>query len=358
MPETDVGKRKRRRRGRKTALALAVLAAGGAAAVIIQGRTGQADGQVAVELPPNTAEVTRQTLNDAQTADGELGYGPATTVVSRLPGTITSLPGSGSQVERGQAMYKVDDKAVTLMYGQTPAYRALTVGSQGPDVRQLEENLSALGYSGFTVDDEYTSATATAFSRWQESQGLTETGVVELGRVVFAPGAIRVDSLEAEQGQPVAPGQKVLTYTGTAKAVTVDLDVADQRLAKKGAAVRITLPRDTAITGRVDEVSTVIEPGDDPKTKVEVVVGLEDQQAAEAYALASVQVTFTADERKDVLTVPVAALLALQEGGFGVEVVEGSATRYVPVRTGLFADGRVEISGDAITDGTVVGTPK
>jgi peptidoglycan hydrolase-like protein with peptidoglycan-binding domain len=354
----------KQRRGRftKVAVAVAVLAAGGAAAMILPNRAGQAGDEATAELPPNTAKVTRQTLNDAQTVDGELGYGPTTTAVSRLPGTLTHLPGSGSQIDRGQALYKVDGQAVTLMYGPMPAYRALAVGTEGPDVKQLEENLSALGHTGFTVDGEYTSATATAVEQWQEKQGLTETGIVELGQVVFALGPVRVDSLEAGLGQPVAPGQKVLTHTSTTKAVTVALDVADQRLAKKDAAVRVTLPDNTPVNGRVAEVATVIEPGggpdDDPQTKVEVIVAIEDQKAADAYALASVQVTFTGDERENVLTVPVAALLALQEGGFGVEVVEGTATRYVPVRTGLFADGRVEISGDGIADGTVVGMPK
>ncbi len=43
--------------------------------------------------------------------------------------------------------------------------------------------------------------------------------------------------------------------------------------------------------------------------------------------------------------------------GFGVEVVEGDATRHVPVTTGLFAGGRVEISGDGLTEGMTVGMP-
>jgi len=59
-----------------------------------------------------------------------------------------------------------------------------------------------------------------------------------------------------------------------------------------------------------------------------------------------------------VLAVPVAALLALPEGGFGVEIVEGNTTRIVAVKTGMFAAGRVEVSGEGIAEGMKVGVPK
>ena len=53
----------------------------------------------------------------------------------------------------------------------------------------------------------------------------------------------------------------------------------------------------------------------------------------------------------------VAALLALAEGGYGVQVVDGSTTRIVAVRTGLFADGKVEISGNGLRAGMKVAVP-
>jgi hypothetical protein len=64
-----------------------------------------------------------------------------------------------------------------------------------------------------------------------------------------------------------------------------------------------------------------------------------------------VDVTFTASERKNVLTVPVAALLALAEGGYGVQLVDEGGTRIVRVETGLFSGGRVEISGADVAEG-------
>jgi Putative peptidoglycan binding domain/HlyD family secretion protein len=366
-PAGEEKRRARRRRpGRRAAVAAlaAVAVAGGAAAVVLNGGGGSGKGRAST-LPPNTTQVTQQTLKDEQTEDGQLGYGPAYTATSRLPGTLTKVPESGDVIRRGQELYEVDGDPVVLMYGSKPAYRPLRIGTEGADVERFEKNLKALGYDGFTVDKEYTADTAEAVEEWQDDLGLDETGTVELGRVVFAPEPVRVDSLQANAGDPTGPGRKVLTYTGTDKAVTVELDTTDQRMARKGAAVEVALPDETTVTGRIDEVSTVIQPGegqgDDPSTKVEATIWLRSSKARKAaakYALAAVDVTFTAGSRKDVLTVPVTALVALSEGGFGVEVVKGSTSSYVPVKTGLFADGRVEVSGAGVAEGTVVGVPK
>ncbi|OLT31759.1 peptidoglycan-binding protein [Actinomadura sp. CNU-125] len=306
--------------------------------------------------------MAEQTLKDTETVDGELGYGPTYTASAGVKGTLTDLPASGSVIDRGRELYEVNGDPVVLMYGSKPAYRPLTVGTDGSDVKRFEVNLSALGYDGFTVDDEYSSATAAAVREWQEDIGVEETGIVEPGRVMFARGAVRVDSLQADVGAPVGPGTKVLDYTGTVKAVTVELETSEQRMAKKGSAVEVVLPENETVEAEIDEVTTVIDPGEqgaEPTTKVEVTVWLDSGAAAKAakeYALASVDVTFTAGQRENVLTVPVTALVALSEGGFGVEVVKGSTSAFVPVETGLFADGKVEISGPGIAAGTVVGT--
>ncbi|GAA1840688.1 peptidoglycan-binding protein [Asanoa iriomotensis] len=355
-----------RRRGRGPKIAggaVTVLAVGAAAAATIGFGFGDRDaGSPAAALPPATATVNRQTLDDTQTVDGTLGYGDTTTLTGRLGGTVTALPYAGSVIARGKPIYSVDDEPVVLMLGALPAYRALGDGDEGADVKQLEQNLRALGYTGFTVDDEYTSATAEAVRDWQEDLGVDETGRVDLGRVVFAPGAIRVDSVTAKLAGAAGPGQEVLAYTGTSRVITVQLDVADQRLAKTGTAVTVALPDGKRADGKVTRVYTVIEasddPNGDPETRIEAQVALSDPKAGAGLDVAAVQVTFTAAQHADVLTVPVAALVALAEGGYGVELVEGSTTRYTRVETGLFANGRVEITGDGIAEGVTVGIPK
>ncbi|MEU8208595.1 peptidoglycan-binding domain-containing protein [Micromonospora sp. NPDC049044] len=326
---------------------------------------GGGDRAEAGSAPPATAPVTRQTLADAETAEGELGYGATRTATAKLSGTVTALPPTGSTVQRGRALYSVDNEEVVLLYGGLPAYRTLAPGLAGADVAQFERNLKALGYTGFTVDDEYTGATADAVRDWQEDLGLAETGRVEPGRIIYADREVRVESHQADVGDLTQPGQAVLAYTGTSRLVTVELDVDDQRLAKRNAKVTVRLPDGRTVAGTVSTVETVIQAGaagangqsGEAETKIEVTVAVADPKALAGFDQASADVVFTAAERKDVLTVPVSALLALAEGGYGVQLAEGEASRVVAVTTGLFADGRVEITGADVTEGTLVAVP-
>lgn len=320
-------------------------------------------------LPPATAPVTRETLVDTETETGKLTYGDQASVSARTEGTLTGLPVAGESVDRGKPLYQVDAVPVVMLYGPLPAYRPLSTDTRGADVRQFEENLWALGYRGFTVDDTYTYATATAVKKWQKDLGLAEaarTGTVEPGRVVYTPGPVRVDTLKAAVGDAARTGNAVLTYTGLARVVEVDLEVAAQRLAVVGTPVTVRLPDGRSAPGKVARTRTVVDPGDggaggeggsDPTTKIRVTVTLDDDKVLTGLDQASAGVVFTAARHEGVLTVPVAALLALSEGGYGVQVVTPTGTRTVAVRTGMFANGRVEVSGDGLAEGTTVGMP-
>jgi peptidoglycan hydrolase-like protein with peptidoglycan-binding domain len=354
------------------AVALLAVAAGAGAWFLNTVGAGAGSAPTAV-APPATARVTRQDLAETKRADGTLGYGDAHTVASGLAGVLTWLPAGGAKVSRGQPLYRVDDLPVVLMYGTVPPYRSLKVGDDGTDVKELEQNLSALGYAGFTVDDRYTDATAQAVRDWQEDLGLPETGSVEPGRRFVAPDAVRVATLKAEVAGRTAVGQPVLTYTGTARLVTVDLDVTDEALARNGAKVTVTLPDGgTTTKGTVTGVGTVAHKPDGQNTTgtgqqsvssgdtatIDVTVTLDDPAAGGGLDAAPVDVDFVSEEHKGVLTVPVAALLALRDGGYGLELIDGTATRLVAVQVGLFANGRVEVSGPDIAQGATVGVPK
>lgn len=339
---------------------LAVLAVGAAAAAAL-GLGGSTGTPTAADGPPQTAQIRRETMLDTTDVAGALGYSGTATLAGRIPGVLTRMPEPGDVVVRGHAIYRVDNTPVVLMYGSVAAYRSLGPGSSGADVRQLEQNLKVLGYTGFTVDSAYSATTAAAVRRWQKAAGLPQTGRVELGRVLFAAGPIRIDSVTGGVNQSTGDGGEVLRYTGTGRQVTVQLQISQQRLARRGTAVQIHLPDGRTTAGRVERAYTVVEPADPggtEETMIQVVVSLADPAAANGIEVAVVEVTFTAGEHNDVLSVPIAALVALSEGGYGLEVVDGSRTHYVGVQTGLFAGGRVEVTGDGLREGMTVGMPK
>jgi membrane fusion protein, multidrug efflux system len=169
--------------------------------------------------------------------------------------------------------------------------------------------------------------------------------------VVFLPEAARIAGHAARVGDVISG--PVLSYTGLDRLVTVQLRIADLTLAAAGGEVTITVPGQGVVTGEIANIGTVIRDG-----AVEVTVTIADQEALGSLTAAPVDVSFVSEARTDVLVVPVSALLALAEGGYGVEVVNGDTTRIVPVRTGMFAAGRVEISGEEIAEGMAVGVPR
>jgi hypothetical protein len=356
----------------------------GAAMVILGGAvagfvlTRESGGKAPVAnpaLPPATAQVTRMTLVATKTVSGTLGYGEPVPIRAAGRGTLTWIAPVGSTVGRGQPLFKVDERPIVALYGSLPLYRTLDVGVEGRDVRQLERNLAALGYRGFPVDDTYTAATDAAVRAWQAMLGLPEKGSVEPGELVFTPGPVRIAARTALIGDVVGGegGGSVLSYTGITRRVTVELEVADQALAVEGRTVTVTVPGGGTVKGKISQVGTVVtaqgaspDQGAAPEgasttasdTSVEVTVTIRNQKALGALQAAPVDVDLVSGEREDVLAVPVVALLALARGGFGVQVVDGATARIVPVKTGMFAAGQVEISGNGIAEGMRVGVPR
>ena len=201
------GRGARRLTRRRVGIAALVLVACAGAAIVLLAGPGRKAGTSTLGVPvgDTTTTVTRRTLTESSSVDGTLGYGAAMELYDRLAGTFTWLPSVGATIGRGGTLFRVNDLPVVLMYGSVPAYRTLKEGvSDGPDVEQLNRNLIALGFdpNGAISDDaHYGEATATAVRLWEHAEGLSETGAVELGRVVFAPSARRVTAVHVSLGQ-------------------------------------------------------------------------------------------------------------------------------------------------------------
>jgi len=315
--------------------------------------------------PTATATVQRQDLSGQTKVDGTLGYAGSANMQSPLSGRITWLPTAGQLIRRGGTLLSVDNKPVQLFYGAKPAWRDLSVGvDDGPDVKQLEQNLAALGYDPdhqMTVDDHFSWATKAAVKRWQKARGLDQTGTFTTGMpAVFLPWAARVKQLSGSVGGSAAPGGPVYTVTSDRHQVTVKLDVSQQSYVKQGDRVEVVLPNGRRAKGRVSEVGRVAETsgsGQQQTTTIPVTVALDNPKAGGRLDQAPVEVYVTTQTRKGVLAVPVGALLALAEGGYAVETVDAAGQHHlVAVRLGVFSGGMVEVSGTGLRAGVKVVT--
>ena len=349
-----------RRRSVAAILTVTALAAAGTAYSI--GQDGQTPAATADDAATATATVEKGDMVVTETLEGTLGYGSTRAITGTLSGTITSLPAKGAVVRRGQRLYSIDGQPIFLMYGKVPAYRTMTVGTEGADVRQLERNLVAMGYGeDLEVDETYTSYTASAVRDWQEDRDLGETGEIDLGSVIFQAGPVRVADHQTTIGAVLHSGQPVLTGSGLERVVTVDLPVEQRQLAETSAKVHVTLPDGHTVTGRVTSVGTVVETAgegeEEEESTVEVKIALTDPRTAGTLDEAPVDVTFESERHRGVLSVPVNALIALPEGGYGVVVVDVDGSRQVKVKLGVFADGRVEVSGTGVRAGMKVEVP-
>jgi hypothetical protein len=217
-------------------------------------------------------------------------------------------------------------------------------------------------YRAITVDDHFDWATRAAIVRWQDVRGLQQTGTIPLGQVVFLRRRIRVDRAAAPLGSQVGPGARILLGTSNERVVTAQVDTDRRHLVAIGDRVRVILPAGSGgtVTGRVTRIGRVAAQNDTGQPPaVPVTVRLRLPPRARDLEQAPVQVAITSARSRDVLMVPVTALLATPGGGYQVRVVGGGPPRLVEVRPGLYDDnaGTVEVSGDRLREGMTVEVP-
>jgi peptidoglycan hydrolase-like protein with peptidoglycan-binding domain len=350
-----------RRRAVTLAAGMAVVLVGALAVGRLPGGGAKADDSDGPRL--GTAEVTRRTLVEQQDVDGTLGHGDATPVVNRRNGTLTWMAAAGTTVDRGQPLYEVDGRKVPLLFGDRPAWRTLGPDTTGVDVKQLKQNLVALGYgtaAALGTGDAWTAATTDAVKRWQKAAGLDQDGVVDLGEIVFLPGALIVSAQSGHVGEDARPGGAVLSATPAAPLVTVKVDASKRDLVAVGDSVDIELPGGKRIPGTVASIGTTAESsggggGGGGGGNAQVQVTITPNGSTDGLDGSPVDVYVTRRKAENVLAVPVGALLALAEGGYGVELAADH--KLVAVETGLFADGMVEVRGSGLQPGAKVVVP-
>ena len=313
-----------------------------------------------VTAPTGKVQADQQALS---AAEATLAQGEASASTYGESAVYTMLPKVGQIVRRGRPLYAIGGEPAFLLYGGTPASRAFMPGmSAGADIAELNRNLR--GY-GAPSGDAFTAATTLAIERFQSEHHVPATGKLPLGSVVFEPGAVRVTSVTPTEGSPVQAGP-VLGITSTRRVVTIALDASQQTSIKVGDQVVITLPDNSTTPGHVSFVGTVAtvpsaNNGNAPSSPtIEVDVTADHPAATGRLDQAPVDVSITTATVRNVLAVPVNALLALANGGYAVEEAEPAGVRQlVGVSVGLFDDaaGMVQVSGSGLAAGQRVVVP-
>ena len=356
--------------------AAAVLAAGAGA-----GAFASKSGPFAAKAKPTTSTfngatdtITKGDLQGHTSVTGTLRYSDSRKFKSGFEGVLIQVPASGTVLTQGDVLYRTGTETAYLMRGSLPAWRSFEAGMEdGEDIRQLETALRDLGYFDYEPDDHFSWATTSAIMKWQKAVGLPQTGTIPLGRMVFTPGDLRVGTVTARVGDRIAADTELFDVTSTTQVVDANIKLSDQKLAVAGTAVTIKLPDAKKTAGKITSVGTPTEKssgsgsgsgagsgsGESKERVIPITVTLTDASATTNFQEVSVTVDLPSEKRTGVLSVPVGALLALSADQYGVEIVEaGGTTRKVPVTIGLFAGGRVEISGKDISEGQRVVVPQ
>jgi peptidoglycan hydrolase-like protein with peptidoglycan-binding domain len=341
------------------AVLVAVAATGGVVA-----RSSAQHATAAAKAPrANTVKVVRGKLSAMVSMVGTLTYrarsdGSPYSVINQARGTYTKLPEDGDKVACGNTLYRVDDQPVLLLCGTVPAYRDLHSGGVGEDVRQLNQNLHALGYdAGAGIDpngNQFTWKTERALTVLQQDKGFAVTGALAIDDAVFLPESVRIAKVTAQLGGPAQPGAQLLDATSDTPEVHVDLAPSQQGQVLPGDGAQITLPGNKPVTGKVDRLGRVAQlpPGQNNNAGAATIpayIRLDDPEKARGLDKAPVQVEITTAGVPSALSVPVTAIVGKSGGGFAVEAVRTDGRReLVAVELGLFdtTAGRVEVKGD------------
>ena len=316
----------------------------------------------------NTAEVVRRDLVDTEEFSGTLGFGDPEPLHTNTSGIVTGrLPDEGEILDVGDVLFEVNSYPVVLLRGERPMYRPYERGmDNGPDVEQLEQALADMKithYEDLTVDENFTVVTEAVVEEWQNRLGVDETGVIDMGFVVFITEPIRISSVNVIEGQTISAQSAAFTITGQHQEIVSNLDPADAEIVNRLDRVEVELPDGRIAPGAVAEVARVATRLTNPQTgapgdpTIEVIIVLLDGEASSRFDAAPVDWTITKEVTPNALVVPASALIATIDGGFSVEVVNNGSTTLVPVEVGTFVDAFVQITAGNLQVGDRVRIP-
>jgi hypothetical protein len=352
MSSTGIGRRWLKRFGWVLAACI------GAGAVGIAGfRLGERTLRTAPAVPVSAAPITvvasEATLVDERQFTVDAEWTRLAPFTNRLNGTVTSAgvgnSGESFTIASGDVLYSVDDIAVVAIPGVLPAYRSMSAGTVGTDVRQLQEFLVAAGFA-LNADGRWRSDTTAAYKRWRADHFLPPRSEVVLGEIVFVETLplLVSGSAELRAGSLITDGDIVLETLGSSPMLQLSLGSDSTLQIPAGTAVNINV-------AGVDVLAVATERQSQSDSGARLVeLTLADPADSCAPWCASVPTVGVSSWPATVrlkgpatgVTVPLGAI-RVGEGSGSVVVLESGVT--MPVEVVL------QVGGDAIVTGIAAG---
>jgi peptidoglycan hydrolase-like protein with peptidoglycan-binding domain len=172
---------------------------------------------------------------------------------------------------------------------------------------------------------------------------------------------------EGSSSPTAAQPKLALSTTGRQQIVQLQVKANQQQLAHVGERTNVTLPDGTTVPGHISGVGTVATESSENEhggggggngENATVAVTLALDRHVSHLDKAPVSVELVKSVRRDVLAVPATALVAVSGGGYAVQVLEGNRRALLPVTTGMFAGGYVEVEGAGLHEGLTVLVPQ
>jgi peptidoglycan hydrolase-like protein with peptidoglycan-binding domain len=151
-------------------------------------------------------------------------FADAVTPSTQAGGTITAVGiGPGSEVTTGTRVMDVDARGVVAYVADSPLYRDISRGVEGPDVATAQSLLTHLGFATGAADGKAGPATEKAIKAFNLAYGYGKSNSVltlaSLAWVGTVPAT--VNEMSVHLGGQVAPGTELFTTTAALAAITV-----------------------------------------------------------------------------------------------------------------------------------------
>ena len=348
---------------------------------VVKNKEQALENRSVLDEPPTAAQLLQvtQSLQSAKEQRSVLDEPPTSAQLFQVTQSLQSATAALNTAIENREHLVEGYSASLLMFGNTPAWRDMKEGiDPGEDIGQLKLNLIALGYGTIETlgkDLSFNSATTAAIRKLQSDMNIISSGEINLGEVIFTHGTSLVKSSSTLQtvGWQINGGAELFSLTPIEKVETevesdgsvkihreslqvveIQVDVGDRDLVNEGSEVEIELPDESLVRGIVREVGTLAVVPQEGDPFLEVLIAVEGGTEYFEWTGATVTINVTKELASGVLASPVNGLLALLSGGYALEIVTPTGTTLIPVETGIYADGWVEVSGPGLQPGTEI----